>query len=262
MELGTQMTLESSNNPDKSPDHAKKNLMPPKAWIAIFMVLVSGVLAFTPNTLLALPYREWIAVGMAMVASTLFGLSFARMPKGSSAAASKSQPVESEPSGANDEPATKPDASKPEIVTLSYTDRLTRLGNEQRMMEKFKTLASSKNGIEKGFLVGLADMDGMKPVNDLYGFNGGDEILKQCAQRLSAAVEKEGYVFRTRGDEFGFLFPDITDHEGAEHMGRILQEVLLAPFDLDGGTVRLSGSFRICTLSGCRKYNRSYYAQH
>ncbi len=133
--------------------------------------------------------------------------------------------------------------SRAELVSLAYTDRLTRLGNQQRMMEKFKSMADDRRQGGKGFLVGVANMDGMKPINDLYGFDGGDELLKQCAQRLSAAMEKDGFVFRIRGDEFGFLMPDIKDQEGAKHIGKILQEVLNAPFDLDGRTVRLSGSF-------------------
>ena len=142
--------------------------------------------------------------------------------------------------------------SRAELVTLAYTDQLTGLGNQQRMMEKYKSMVDDRRYGDKGFLVGVANMDGMKPINDLYGFEGGDEILKQCAQRLSAAMEKDGYVFRTRGDEFGFLMPDIKDEAGAQHIGKILQEVLNAPFDLDGRTVRLSGSFgfAVCPDAG------------
>ncbi|MEM7068544.1 MAG: EAL domain-containing protein [Pseudomonadota bacterium] len=130
-----------------------------------------------------------------------------------------------------------------DTATFSFTDTLTGLGNQQRMIEKFNTLLQERADKKTSFLVGVADMDGMKPINDLYGFEGGDEILKQCALRLSAAVENVGFVFRNRGDEFGFLFPDIGDEDGAKHIGRILQEVLQASFDLNGRTVRLSGSF-------------------
>ena len=133
--------------------------------------------------------------------------------------------------------------TREELVTLAFTDQLTGLGNQRRMIEKFNSLRSDRLDGDSGFLVGFADMDGMKPINDLYGFDGGNEILKQCAQRLSAAVEHDGFVFRSRGDEFGLLFPEIKDEAGAHHIGKILQEVLLAPFDLDGRTVRLSGSF-------------------
>lgn len=153
-----------------------------------------------------------------------------------------------------DEPAFKANRkeSREELVTLAYTDQLTGLGNQQRMMEKYKSMVDDNRYGKKGFLAGISNMDGMKPINDLYGFEGGDEILKQCAQRLSAAIEKDGYVFRTRGDEFGFLMPEIKDEKGAKHIGKILQEVLNAPFDLDGRTVRLSGSFgfAVCPDAG------------
>jgi len=129
------------------------------------------------------------------------------------------------------------------LATLAYTDELTGLGNKERMVEKFKKLVEDRAGNGRGFLIGIADMDGMKPVNDLYGFDGGNIILKQCAQRLAAGVENTGFAFRYRGDEFGFLFPDIDNEEGAREIGKILQEVLQGSFDLNGRTVRLSGSF-------------------
>ncbi len=141
------------------------------------------------------------------------------------------------------EQASAHNSSRAKLVSLAYTDSLTKLGNQQRMIEKFGTLCDRYQEEQEPFLVGVVNLDGMKPINDLYGLEGGDEILKQCAQRLSAAVEKEGYAFRTRGDEFGFLFSNTVDQDGAKQIGRILQEVLQAPFDLNGRTVRLSGSF-------------------
>jgi len=126
---------------------------------------------------------------------------------------------------------------------LEYTDALTSLGNSQRMVEKFNTLKGAYKSVEDGFVIGLADMDGMKPINELYGFENGDHILKQCAQRLSAALHGDGYVFRLRGDEFGFLLPGIKDQSGAQEIGRILQDVIAAPFDVDTSMARLSGSF-------------------
>ncbi len=241
--LGNEMTIETPNTETNSAKSMKNSSIPKLVLIAVFIALLAGFLVFVPDSLLAIPFKEWIAAVLAMIASGLVGLSFAGNTRSSSAAIAETSDRKTDEIAAGEAAALEASTPKPEVVALAYTDRLTRLGNEQRMMEKFKTLANTQSGSDKRFLIGIADLDGMKPVNELYGFNGGDEILKQCAQRLSAAVEKEGYVFRTRGDEFGFLFPEIKDHEGAEHMGRILQEVLLAPFDLDGGTVRLSGSF-------------------
>ncbi len=141
--------------------------------------------------------------------------------------------------GASDEPKKKLDAEQ-----LAFTDTLTGLGNLHRMVEKYNRLLEENMG-EKGhgFLVGMVNLVGMKPINDLYGYEGGDEILKQCAQRLSAAVEESGFVFRTEGDEFGFLFPAIATYSSAEQMGKTLQDILSGPFDLNGRNVRIRGSF-------------------
>ncbi|GIL02160.1 MAG: GGDEF-domain containing protein [Alphaproteobacteria bacterium] len=128
-------------------------------------------------------------------------------------------------------------------LSLAYTDPLTGLGNRMRMMEKFRRLVESRASEPAPFAVGLMNLDGMKPINDLFGNAGGDEIIKQCALRLAAAVEGDGFVCRYGGDEFAFIFPYVADERAAADKGTLLHNVLLAPFDLDGRTVRLSGSF-------------------
>ena len=126
--------------------------------------------------------------------------------------------------------------------SLALTDPMTGLGSRARMIEKFNRLGETRDA-KMPLALGLVNIDGMKPVNDLYGTIGGDDILKQCAQRLSAAVEGEGFVFRFGGDEFGFIFPNVANENEARDKGRLLQNVLTAPFNIDGRTMRLTGSF-------------------
>lgn len=128
-------------------------------------------------------------------------------------------------------------------LSLAYTDPLTGLGNKMRMHEKFRRLSQARAEGPAAFTIGLVNLDGMKPINDLFGYAGGNEVIKQCAMRLAAAVEGDGFVCRYGGDEFAFIFPYVSDEAGAAEKGRLLQSVLLAPFDLEGSTVRLSGSF-------------------
>ncbi|MEC9343457.1 MAG: EAL domain-containing protein [Pseudomonadota bacterium] len=125
---------------------------------------------------------------------------------------------------------------------MPLTDRLTGLGNRGRMLEKFNRLVDGRTA-SQAFTVGLMNIDGMKPVNELHGTIGGDDVLKQCAQRLSAAVDGDGFVFRFGGDEFGFIFPSADQPHKAEEKGRLMQNVLVAPFHIEGRTVRLTGSF-------------------
>ncbi len=133
--------------------------------------------------------------------------------------------------------------NKSGALILPFTDALTGLGNKMRMNEKFNRLTEARKDDPAAFTIGLMNLDGMKPINDLFGFAGGNEVIKQCALRLAAAVEGDGFVCRYGGDEFGFIFPFVLDEKGAAERGRLLQSVLAAPFDLDGSAVRLSGSF-------------------
>ena len=94
------------------------------------------------------------------------------------------------------------------VVRLDYTDMLTGLGNRQRFVDKFDKMKIASDTAD-GFAVGLLNLDGMKPINDLFGRAGGDEVLKQTAMRLSNAVEGRGFVTRYGGDEFGLLLPRV-----------------------------------------------------
>ncbi len=136
------------------------------------------------------------------------------------------------------------DGRKPAgALSTVFTDPLTGLANRSRMHEKFRRLVEGAGNGPVSFTIGLVDIDGMKPINDLFGQKGGNEVLKQCAARLAAAVEDDGFVCRYGGDEFGFIFPGVSDERKAAEKGGLLQSVLLAPFDLEGSAVRLSGSF-------------------
>lgn len=132
-------------------------------------------------------------------------------------------------------------------ISLSYTDKQTGLGNKMRFFEKFKNLSTRyNNSLENEstpFALGIVNLDGMKPINDLFGFEGGDRLIQQCSMRLRAAIDDFGFVFRHNGDEFSFILPDAGTPKEVNKIGKLLQDVLLAPFDIDGASVRLSGSF-------------------
>lgn len=133
------------------------------------------------------------------------------------------------------------------LVSLSLTDKLTGLGNRMRMQAKFNTLEAdyreSPESRRKGFAIGLVDINGMKPINDLFGISGGDDVIRQCSQRLRSALEGKGFVYRYEGDVFAFVLPGMVSHKEVEETGKLLQEVIQAPFDIAGCQVRLSGSF-------------------
>ena len=126
---------------------------------------------------------------------------------------------------------------------FTFTDPLTGLGNRNRLAEKVNQLAAERAEDPAPFTIGIANLDGFRPINDLFGREAGDEILCQVAHRLSACMPAGAIVTRQSSDEFAFVLPLVFERNGAERIGAMFKEVLSAPYDLGERHVRLSASF-------------------
>lgn len=126
---------------------------------------------------------------------------------------------------------------------LTHTDPLTGLGNRRRIKDKIDNLVAERAEDPAPFTLGLANLDGFKPINDLFGRRGGDTILAQVAHRLHACIPDGATVVRLDNDAFGFVLPLIFEERGARRMAQLFKDVLSAPFDLGDRTVRLTASF-------------------
>ncbi len=124
-----------------------------------------------------------------------------------------------------------------------FTDPLTGLGNRRRLIDKILRLVDERALDPAPFTVGIMNIDGFKPINDLFGHAAGDEILSQIAHRLKSCLPEGATCARLNGDEFGFLLPLVFDKENATKLGKVLAEVCSAPYDLGDRNVRLSSSF-------------------
>jgi diguanylate cyclase (GGDEF)-like protein len=136
-----------------------------------------------------------------------------------------------------------PQVSHNELQAMAYSDPLTGLGNRYRLRDKVKLLAAERADDPAPFTICIANLDGFKPINDLFGSEAGDEILCQVAHRLKACIPDGATVTRHDGDEFAFVLPLVFERLGAERIGQMMKDVLSAPYDLGDRNVRLSASF-------------------
>jgi diguanylate cyclase (GGDEF)-like protein len=127
-------------------------------------------------------------------------------------------------------------------LDLSYTDPLTGLGNIKRFFDKVDRLILERASDPAPFAIGIIDLDGFKPINDLFGRKAGDDILQQVAIRLKAAMDEHSTVARIGADEFAFLLPMTFSEEAALERSRMLIEILSAPYDVGERMARLSAS--------------------
>ncbi|MBM7582703.1 diguanylate cyclase (GGDEF)-like protein [Caldicoprobacter guelmensis] len=96
---------------------------------------------------------------------------------------------------------------------LSYSDLLTGLYNRRFVEEEFARWQASPRGFSIAVIV--ADINGLKMINDVYGVQEGDNMLKRAARMLAKNCRKTDIVARWDGDEFLILLPQISE-QGVE----------------------------------------------
>lgn len=87
---------------------------------------------------------------------------------------------------------------------LAHTDALTGLGNRRKAEAAIQEAISAAHPLS----LLVFDMNGFKAINDRYGHNQGDQLLKVVAQRIRSAVRDTDVVCRWGGDEFVVILPD------------------------------------------------------
>lgn len=104
--------------------------------------------------------------------------------------------------------------AKIQLELISKTDELTKLPNRRDMFEKIHLEASRSARSRRDFCFVYIDIDKFKEVNDTYGHNFGDTVLKTVANVLRHSLRKYDYLARWGGEEFLCVLPE-TDLNGA-----------------------------------------------
>ena len=122
-------------------------------------------------------------------------------------------------------------------------DTLTGLFNRAAVVDHVETLANDiSTAAFGGFSVLLLDLDGFKDVNDSFGHDAGDELLKLVAARAGAALRAADYLARLGGDEFLVVIPQASDSDSVQRVADKLIDTLRQPYALHahGATVTVS----------------------
>lgn len=118
---------------------------------------------------------------------------------------------------------------KEEIEALSFTDQLTGLYNRRFFEEEMKRLDTKR---QLPLSIIMADLNGLKIINDSYGHNKGDEILVEAAQILKESLREEDILARQGGDEFSVLLPNTTKKEAESIEKRIKEKCRKKQIDM------------------------------
>ncbi|MDB6096013.1 MAG: diguanylate cyclase [Francisellaceae bacterium] len=132
-------------------------------------------------------------------------------------------------------------------------DVLTDLPNRAALREFLHKTICKNNFNHQPIAIMFLDLDHFKSINDLYGHEAGDEVLKEFSLRLSTCVEKSGYVSRLAGDEFVIVLENLKQPLlNVEEIAKKIIKKMTLPFCLPSVKLSVSTSIGII-LNFCNK---------
>ncbi|ABL00962.1 diguanylate cyclase domain-containing protein [Pelobacter propionicus] len=132
--------------------------------------------------------------------------------------------------------------SRAELARLVMFDSLTGLPNRRLLTDRARVaFARQHRHPDQACAILFLDMNGFKDVNDRYGHNAGDAVLREVARRCRATVRAEDTVARWGGDEFVVLMEAVSEERVQALVAR-LREVLETQITLDGKRFQLGVS--------------------
>lgn len=121
-------------------------------------------------------------------------------------------------------------------------DSLTGLANRRSFFRDLEEIIHDARKQDRCFTLGLVDLDGFKPINDVYGHTAGDLVLKEVAKRLVTVLGASTKLARLGGDEYGFILPGRADEDGLRATGQAISAVLQRPIQLPTGRAQIAAS--------------------
>ena len=129
------------------------------------------------------------------------------------------------------------------LRNLVEQDTLTELNNRRFADKHLKQTQMNANTYGNHFVVAIGDIDLFKSVNDTYGHDCGDVVLKRVAAVLKNHMIGKGFVARWGGEEFLFLYDNLELGAARAETEKLLQEIRSMAVDYEGQTVRITLTF-------------------
>ncbi len=136
-------------------------------------------------------------------------------------------------------------AARSRLMTLALRDLLTGLANRTQFQDALGRAVA--RAARSGLVLALlhVDLDDFKSINNGYGYEVGDSILKAVAARLAAQVRLGDTLARIGGDEFALILENVGSHEAAAAVGRKLLGALAPAIAVGDETHRVLASIGI-----------------
>lgn len=152
-----------------------------------------------------------------------------------------------------------------ENLRLANLDSLTGIPNRRSFFSSLNNDFAEAARLNKRIAVGVLDLDGFKPINDMHGHAAGDKVLIEIARRLKALETQDCSFFRLGGDEFAMICTGDCEEAALEAFGENICAAVAEQMLIGTGSLQVTGSIGIAVfpdvgLDGQELYERADYA--
>jgi diguanylate cyclase (GGDEF)-like protein len=134
---------------------------------------------------------------------------------------------------------------KDKLESMAHYDALTALPNRALFFDRLSQAIAQSKRSESQFALMFVDLDGFKAVNDTFGHDTGDALLKAVSEHLLECVRESDTVARMGGDEFTIILRAIRGPEDAAHVAEKILVTLSVPYHLLDHECRIGASLGI-----------------
>jgi two-component system, cell cycle response regulator len=125
-----------------------------------------------------------------------------------------------------------------QLVRIARTDGLTGIDNRRRLEERLVEAFEHSRRLNEPFACVMCDLDKFKSVNDTYGHQAGDAVLRQFAQLLREQAREIDRVGRYGGEEFMLVLPGANSDAAVAFAERVRKAVEGRTFSFAGAVIR------------------------
>lgn len=135
--------------------------------------------------------------------------------------------------------------SRNELERLSHTDELTQIPNRRSIMDKLTEELKAHRRKKRPLAMAMLDLDHFKKINDSYGHQCGDMILRETAQFMSTILRDYDVVGRYGGEEFLIILPETPSDQAFAICDRIRTAVQNRTYKYNGRSLHITVSIGI-----------------
>ena len=138
---------------------------------------------------------------------------------------------------------------------IAAHDRLTGITNRRTFIKFTNLIFQTCKRYRERFSVLEIDVDNFKGINDQYGHDAGDLVLQSVVSAIKQRIRAGDLLARIGGDEFGLVFTEIGDVEGAGFLADSIVKLFSKPLDINGKLIPVSVSIGIACYNPANDVN-------